>query len=109
MGKSQKQKKEVKTIKGFIEYLKKHKDCLTSKVNWTELKDAMLVALDKTLIVMLYSGIPATGVTAYIETLKTIFPDMPFIMQYGALISAAANILAYFVIKTTTTYCNKEK
>ena len=62
-------------------------------VTW---KEAFYNALADTVKVVLWSGIPATGIYADIRELVM---ELPIKVRYAVFLSAGLNVLAFFVIR----------
>lgn len=71
---------------------------MATKSSSKDFKEAARLAFWDTMEVVLWTGIPATGITAYLELAKE---DIPEIAKYSALIAAGINTVAYFLKRVT--------
>lgn len=60
-------------------------------------KEALKYALRDTLEVVFYTGVPATGVVAFLSVIET---DIPNIAKYSPYIASGVNVIFYFVKRT---------
>ena len=60
-------------------------------------KEALSKAFTDTMSVLLWSGVPATGVVGFLVLLGE---DVPVVARYAAYIATAVNILGFFAKRT---------
>lgn len=67
---------------------------MATKSSKKNLRESAELALWDTLEVALWTGVPASGVSVYLELAKE---DLPEVAKYSALIAAGINTVVYFL------------
>lgn len=70
------------------------------------LKRAMILALLDTVDVVLYSGVPATGVVVYLEMFQEGIPELA---KYGPYIASLINVAIFWLKRTREYYVGIRK